>query len=92
MERKTLNEFDPSEKRGKMSNVFEISINFPPSNLEKYGIDKINKVDALFPDGYAIPHLMPGEHCVCGHEYVDKVELANTKMIIPPPSPSCRSA
>ena len=85
LEKKTQNLFDPSEKKGKMSNVFKISINFPPSKSEKYGIDKINTVDALFPDGYAIPHLKPGEHCVCGHEYIDKVELGNcesTKMII----------
>ena len=79
------NELDPSDKKGGKSNVFEVEINFPPTKSEKVEIDKINNVDSLFPDGYAIPPHVPGEHCECGNEYVDHVVLGNcesTKMII----------
>ena len=87
-----LYQFVCSTERGRKRDF--VKVLFPSIQLihkrqiavsEKYCIDKINNVDALFPDGYAIPHLMPGEHCVCGHEYVDNVELGNcesTKMII----------
>ena len=64
-------------KKGGKSNVFEVEINFPPTKSEKVEIDKINNVDSLFPDGYAIPPHVPGEHCECGNEYVDHVVLGN---------------
>ena len=79
------NPFDASRKKGKESNVFGISINYPPSRCEKINIDKINNVDTLFPDGYAIPDVTPGECCKCGNEFVTKVEMGNcesTNMII----------
>ena len=69
MKKQSTNTLDPFYKKGKMSNVYGINISFPPCKSEKLAIDKINRVDTLVPDGYAVPALLPGE--CCGNEYIN---------------------
>ena len=49
------NPFDPNLKKGKDSNVFQVKINYPPSNTEKAEIDRINNVERLFSKNFVIP-------------------------------------
>ena len=74
MKPKSVNHLDPANKQGKMSNVFEIEINFPPNKQEKKEIDRINNTESLFYEGYA---LKLGEKCQCGFEYISTVNLGN---------------
>ena len=75
------NPLDPSDRRGKASNVFGVKIDFPPQKSEKAEIDRINKVDNLFPSGYIVPKIEPGELCSCepGFPYIPNIQLGNVE-------------
>ena len=82
---KSSNPLDPSDKKGKLSNVFWNKIHFPPSKSEKEEIDNINRVKSLFKNGYAIYKIESGETCECGYGYCSEVNIADcesTQMII----------
>ena len=75
-EPRSSNTLDPTDKKGKSSNVFGIAINFPPTKDEKVQINKINEVTNLFPEKVMFPLLEPGETCDCGFEY-EEVSLGD---------------
>ena len=82
---KSSNKLDPTDKNGKDSNVFDIRINFPPSKSEKKEINKVNSVDSLLKEGYAIAALKPKETCdTHGYEYSHKINVGKHKISYPP--------
>ena len=75
-EPRSSNELDPTDKKGKSSNVFGVSINYPPTKDEKVEINKINEVANIFPGKFMFPILEPGATCDCEFEW-DEVSLGD---------------
>ena len=51
-EQKSTNIFDPTDKKGKSSNVFGVTINYPPTKDEQVRINKINNVKSIYKQCY----------------------------------------
>ena len=86
-EPRSNNCLDPTDKKGKQSNVFDIGINYPPTDKEKEEINRINICSDLFPGNILVPKLEHGEICDCDFKnpYLEEVSLGNcesTKAVI----------
>ena len=62
--------------KGKKSNVFGVTITYPPTDEEKDDIKRINTED-IFPDDLAAPSLEEGEECKHGNKFSPKLEAIN---------------
>ena len=62
------NDLDPFAHSGKKSNVFGISINYPPDEREKEAIKRVNNEDT-FPGKVAAPTLEDEEKCEHGNKF-----------------------
>ena len=62
--------------KGKSSNVFNISINYPPNEDEKEDIKRMNTED-IFPENIAAPNIEEDEKCEHGNEFSPKLMPAN---------------
>ena len=75
------NPYNPKYRKGRESNVFGYKIDFPPNASEKSQIDKINRVDNLFPDGNMVLTLEPEELCDCPigkqFKYISSIQPGN---------------
>ena len=86
-EPRSNNKLNPTDKKGKHSNVFKLKINYPPNEEEKAKINKINTCSDPFPENVLVPDLEPDEVCECElkNVYLNTVSLSNcesTKAII----------
>ena len=66
-EESVQSEFNPYLFKGKKSNVFGVTITYPPTDEEKDDIKRINTED-IFPDDLAAPSLEEGEECKHGNQ------------------------
>ena len=70
------NELNMFQFKGKSSNVFNISINYPPNEDEKEDIKRMNTED-IFPENIAAPNIEEDEKCEHGNEFSPKLMPAN---------------
>ena len=75
-EKRTENKLDPFIFKGKESNVFGVSIKYPPAEKEKEEIKKINTED-IFPKNLMIPNLKEQEQCEHGNDFLQKLNPKN---------------
>ena len=75
-EESVQSEFNPYLFKGKKSNVFGVTITYPPTDEEKDDIKRINTED-IFPDDIAAPSLEEGEECKHGNKFSAKLEAIN---------------
>ena len=68
------NNLNPFAHSGKKSNVFGISINYPPDENEKEAIKRINNED-IFPANIAAPTLEDDEKCEHGNKSEESSQL-----------------
>ena len=66
------NELNMFQFKGKSSNVFNISINYPPNADEKEDIKRMNTED-IFPENIAAPNIEEDEKCEHGNEFSPKL-------------------
>ena len=70
------NELNMFQFKGKSSNVFNISINYPPNEDEKEDIKRMNTED-IFPENIAAPNIEEDEKCEHGNQFSPKLTSAN---------------
>ena len=70
------NELNMFQFKGKSSNVFNISINYPPNADEKEDIKRMNTED-IFPENIAAPNIEEDEKCEHGNKFSPKITPAN---------------
>ena len=70
------NELNMFQFKGKSSNVFDISINYPPNEDEKEDIKRMNTED-IFPENIAAPNIEEDETCEHGNKFSPKLTPAN---------------
>ena len=77
---KTTNKLNPFNFVGKEANVFQIKIEYPPSEKDFAEIDKINEGSKnLFPNKVALPR--KASMCDCGNQYKQEANPANIESI-----------
>ena len=84
-EPRSNNRLDPSDKKGRCSNVFKIEINYPPNEREMAKINRINTCSDPFASNILVPDLKPGEVCDCEskNRYLEQVRLSNCESTKP---------
>ena len=68
---------NPFSLTGKASNIFNITINYPPSQDEKKNNNKINEVKNLFPSNVMVSKLEGEKFCDCGNKFNKKIDISN---------------
>ena len=84
IENNSKNDLNPFDHTGKKSNVFGITINYPPNEDEKGEIKRINSED-IFPEKMAFPTLDHNEQCEHGNMFSPELKPGNietTNMVI----------